>query len=217
MAHQAKPQSFKNRDFFPSFRDCPADEWDERFFQEDEPGIHCKQWCLLGEIIEADTFLRPRIVAKDYKGDEFVVAFYPDDEGDMPRILKDFKVGNTIAVFYAVIHGFLDQTWGVRVENTNSVLIMPLKMDEVMAMNKEVIEYTPAEGAPRRCHTCGEAKEGLDRCGGCTLFSYCNKECQAKAWNEKGHKRFCKALKNKNVRDMHFLDYDDCSDCIAFS
>ncbi|RYP45127.1 hypothetical protein DL768_008485 [Monosporascus sp. mg162] len=186
MAHQAKPQSFKNRDFFPSFRDCPADEWDERFFREDEPGIHCKQWCLLGEIIQADTIIRPRLVTKDYKGDSFVVAFYPDDEDDMPRILKDFK-------------------------------IMPLKLNEVMAMNKEVIEYTPAEGAPRRCHTCGEVKEGLDRCGGCTLFSYCNRECQVKAWNEKGHKRFCKALKNKNVRDMHFLDYDDSSDCVSFS
>lgn len=33
------------------------------------------------------------------------------------------------------------------------------------------------------------------------------KECQVNSWKEKGHKKFCKVLKDKNVRLMHFLDY----------
>lgn len=53
--------------------------------------------------------------------------------------------------------------------------IMPLKMSEVVAMNKEVVKYTPADDdAPRKCHGCNEVKEKLGKCGGCGLFFYCN-------------------------------------------
>lgn len=111
--------------------------------------------------------------------------------------------------------------------------IIPLKMSEVIAMNKEVIKYTPMDGASQKCHGCDEVKEGLSKCGGCGLFFYCNKvsqvsaiyvyemskdlyypiltrekECQINSWTEKGHKKFCKVLKDKNVRFIHFLDYD---------
>lgn len=130
MATQAKPQSFEDRGFFPSFRDCPGERvWDERYYEEAVPGhpesagTYRKHWCLLGEIIHAESFIRPRLVAKDYKGDEFVVGFYPEDESDMPRLLKDFKVGNTIAIFEAEVHVFLDGTLGVRVEESDEVLV----------------------------------------------------------------------------------------------
>lgn len=130
MTTQTKPQSFEDRNFFPSFRDCPGEHvWDERYFRDldpndpEGPGVNRKHWCLLGEIIQADTFLRPRIVAKDYKGDQFVVAFYPDRENDMPRLLKHFKVGNTIAIFYPLVHFFLDGSIGVRVEESDEVIV----------------------------------------------------------------------------------------------
>lgn len=53
-------------------------------------------------------------------------------------------------------------------------------MSEVIAMNREVIRYTPVDGAARKCHNCGEAKEGLEKCGGCTLFFYCNRVSPAR-------------------------------------
>ena len=130
MARRAEPQSFEDRNFFPSFHECPDEhEWDDRYYQDADPGNsdsaghYRKHWCLLGEIIHTENFIRPRIVAKDNKGEEFVVAFYPDNPDDMPRILKNFKVGNTIAIMYALTHMFLDMTTGVRVEDTDDVLV----------------------------------------------------------------------------------------------
>ncbi|OTA55565.1 hypothetical protein K449DRAFT_387944 [Hypoxylon sp. EC38] len=220
MALEAKPQSFRDREFFPSFRDCPHERvWDDRYFvdTDDTSATNRKHWCLLGEIIEANTIIRPRIVAKDFRGDQFVVAFYPDDPNDMPRLLKNFKIGNTIAIFYALIHPFLDGTIGVRVEDSDEVLIIPLELNDVVEMNKEVVKYIPVGNAQRKCHGCDIEKEDLNKCGGCTLFHYCNKDCQSKAWNEKGHKKFCKVLKEKNVRDMHFLKYETYECSITFT
>lgn len=130
MAQQEIPQSFKDHKFFPSFRDCPGEHPADRYpVDPTSTGTNRKHWCLLGEIIQADTFIRPRIVAKDHRGDRFVVAFYPDDPNDMPRILENFKVGNTIAIFYALVHGFLDGSTGVRVEDSDKVLVRtPLRI-----------------------------------------------------------------------------------------
>ncbi|KAI1377025.1 hypothetical protein F4677DRAFT_459405 [Hypoxylon crocopeplum] len=224
MATQSKPQSFEDHEFFPSFRDCPEEHaWDDRYLVEADPGhpdsagTNWKHWCLLRDIIQADTIVRPRIVAKDHKGDRFVVGFYPDDPNDMPRILKNFTVGNTIVIFYPLVHHFLDRTIGVRVDNTTKASIVPLAFQDVIQMNKEVIKYTPAEGSPQKCHGCDEPKENFNKCARCTLFHYCNRDCQTKAWNEKHHKTFCKALKDNSVRYMHFLNYGTYDGSVVFA
>ncbi|KAI1774848.1 hypothetical protein F4818DRAFT_416949 [Hypoxylon cercidicola] len=224
MDQPGKPQSFEDREYFPSFVDCPGEHaWDDRYFEDAHPSdptsavTNRKHWCLLGEIIQADTLIRPRIVAKDYKGDRFVVAFYPDDTNDMRRLLQNFKVGNTIAIFYALVHNFLDGSVGVRVEKSDRVLIIPLTFNDVIKMNEQVIAYTPVGNAPRQCHACGEVKQNLNMCARCTLFYYCNKDCQTKAWNEKDHKKFCKVLKDKNIRSMHFLNYGTYHSSSSFS
>ncbi|KAI0834412.1 hypothetical protein F5Y06DRAFT_279199 [Hypoxylon sp. FL0890] len=217
MASEAKPQSFQDREFFPSFCDCPYEQMRDDRYTSNTTGMNRKHWCLLGDIIQADTIIRPRIVAEDFQGNQFVVAFYPDDPNDMPRLLKHFKVGNTIAIFYPLIHYFLDGTTGFRVDDSGKALIMPLKLKDVIKMNEEVIKYTPVQGTQRKCHGCDKSTENLNKCGGCTLFYYCNKDCQIKAWNEKDHKKFCKALKQKNVRDMHFLKYETYEGSITFT
>lgn len=49
-------------------------------------------------------------------------------------------------------------------------------MKDVIAMNKEVIKYTPTGGSPQKCHAFDQTKEaGLNKCAGCTLFFYCDK------------------------------------------
>ncbi|KAI2611901.1 hypothetical protein GGR54DRAFT_643143 [Hypoxylon sp. NC1633] len=208
MASQTIPQSFKDREFFPSFRGC---SWED--VQDTE--TNRKHWCLLGDIIQADTFIRPRIVARDNQGNQFVVAFYPDNPNDMPRLLKNFKVGNTIAIFYAVAHQFLDGTTGVRVEDSDKII--PLNLGDTMKMNQDVIDYTPAEGHPPKCHACDETKASLDICSRCTLFRYCDKDCQTKAWKEKGHQKFCKVLKDKNIKYMNFLNYGHYNGSVTFT
>ncbi|XDG05033.1 hypothetical protein ABKA04_004648 [Annulohypoxylon sp. FPYF3050] len=224
MVKQAILQSFQDRDYFPSFRNCPGEHaWDDRYLVEADPGnpesalTNKKHWCLLGEIIDANTLIRPRIVAKDYEGHEFVVAFYPDDPNDMPRLLKNFTVGNTIAIFYPLVHGFLDGTWGIRVEDSDEVIIIPLKLSEVFAMNKESIKYAASEGNPQKCHSCDKTKDNLLKCAACESAYYCNKDCQSEGWKDKSHKRFCKALKDKNVKWMQFLNYKEFDGCVSFS
>ncbi|KAI1467719.1 uncharacterized protein F4812DRAFT_459823 [Daldinia caldariorum] len=220
MATQAKPHSFQDREYFPSFRDCPLEySWDDRYLRKnsENASVNRKHWCLLGEIIEANTIIRPRIVAKDHKGDSFVVAFYADDQNDMPRLLKHFKVGNTIVIFYPSIHYFLDGSIGVRVEDTGKIQIIPLSFKEVLEMNKQVIQYIVAEGTQRKCHGCDSLKENLNGCGRCTLFHYCNKDCQTKAWSEKDHKKLCKVLSREDVRRMHFLKYGTYDGAISFA
>ncbi|KAL7628303.1 hypothetical protein AAE478_002503 [Parahypoxylon ruwenzoriense] len=224
MATQDKPQSFEDHEFFPSFHDCPGESlWDSRYFRDTNPddpdggaGTHRKHWCLLGEIIEADTIIRPRIVAVDYQGNKFVVAFYPDNEDDMPRLLQRFKVGNTIAIFYPLVHLFLDGSTGTRIEESDEVLIIPLKLKDVIEMNKQVVKYAPTDNSPPKCHGCDEVKENPEKCGGCKMFSYCDKECQLKAWKEKEHNKYCKVLADENVRYMNFLKYDTYNGSVSF-
>lgn len=151
MVKQATPQSFQDRDYFPSFRNCPGEHaWDDRYLVEADSGnpesalTNKKHWCLLGEIIDANTMIRPEIVAKDYEGHEFVVAFYPDDRNDMPRLLKNFTVGNTIAIFYPLVHGFLDGTWGIRVEDSDEVIVRsPSANQRSSNHNLTFVDHTP--------------------------------------------------------------------------
>ena len=137
MAKRAEPQSFEDRNFFPSFHERPHEfDWDDRYYEDMDPDdpssalVYRKHWCLLGEIVEAEVFLRARIVAKDHQGRLFVVAFYPENPADMDRVMKNFCVGNTIVIMYALKHWFLDGTIGVRVEETDDVLVSILLANE---------------------------------------------------------------------------------------
>ncbi|KAI1168064.1 hypothetical protein F5B18DRAFT_600129 [Nemania serpens] len=192
-------QSWQDRDHFITFRDAPPDwEFHDLAYEQHS--------CLLGEIFQADTLLRPRLVCRDEKNCEFVVAFYPDDHAVMPRLLEGFKVGYTIAIFYPVGHVFLDRTAGFRVEKTEKVLIIPLRLRDVLVMNEQAVEFVDRNCAARKCHGCGEVKDKLDKCARCELFHYCNRECQTKGWDN--HKKYCKVLKDENVKKMLLLDYN---------
>ncbi|KAF3067121.1 putative set domain protein [Daldinia childiae] len=188
MATQAKPQSFQDREFFPSFSDCPLEySWDDRYLVErgDATVVNRKHWCLLGDIIHVSTFARLRVVAKDHKGDTFVVGFYVDDLNDMLRMQKEFK-------------------------------IIPLGLKDAIKMNEQVLKYTVAEGTQRKCHGCDNVKMNINACAGCTLFYYCNKDCQAKAWKEKEHKKFCKILSREDIKLTHFLKYETYDASVSF-
>lgn len=197
-------QSWTDREVFVSFADTPFENDLSSLLEREDT-----QWCLLGEIIDAATLFRPRLVCRDVRGRDFVVAFYPDGgaaEPGMRRILKNFKVGNTVAIFYAVGHLFLDQTLGVRVEETDKVLVMPIPLKDALSMNKQTSEFVKRDAMPLKCHGCDEVRDNLDKCGRCALFHYCNRECQMKGWDS--HKQYCKVLKDENVKKLLLLDYD---------
>ena len=115
--------NLRDERFFPPFSSCPADyEMDLGYYISSdslyyEPRHH---WCLLAEIVEASQFFRVRLVARDKQGGEIVVAFYIDREEAQPY-LRQYRVGDTIAILYAHRHNFLDGSSGIRQEVTKGV------------------------------------------------------------------------------------------------
>ncbi|KAI1180095.1 hypothetical protein F4777DRAFT_530936 [Nemania sp. FL0916] len=125
----------------------------------------------------------------------------------MSRILKNFRLGCTIAIFYPVhqVHEVVHRVIGVLIREPDKVLTIPLSLKNALAMNKQAIEFVNRDGTPLKCHGCNEIKTGLGKCARCELFCYCDRECQAEGWDD--HKKYCKALKDKNIRKMLLLDY----------
>ncbi|KAK9419309.1 putative SIMPL domain-containing protein [Seiridium unicorne] len=74
-------------------------------------------------------------------------------------------------------------------------------------MNEDVIAHATVTDGKRKCHGCGEMKEGLNKCGRRAMVCYCGKECQIKGWSEKDHKAYCKVLKDPN----HEVEFSDRS------
>lgn len=95
-------------EFFPSWSDLPL-----------PTGTHL---CFLAEIQHSDGFLRHRTIVRDRDGDESVVAFYPE-VADHGFDFRQLKKGHTLAVMYALQHEFLDETYGVRVEDMAHVCV----------------------------------------------------------------------------------------------
>lgn len=130
MATQSKPQSFEDRNFFPAFRNCP-DVYGlyGRSFRDvdpgdlDRPGVRRKHWCILGEIVQSDSFIDSDIVVKDYKGDKFTISLHVNNESEKTRLWKHFKVGNTMAIFYPQKEFFMRKPNGMRAMDSDKVLV----------------------------------------------------------------------------------------------
>lgn len=58
---------------------------------------------------------------RDVTGTEFIVAFYTDERS--PEVLRDCKVGDTMAIMYAHMHNFIDGQVGIRVEEAETVKV----------------------------------------------------------------------------------------------
>lgn len=123
-----------NPDYFPAFCDIPGEhEYNDRYYVEigSSGAEYKKKWCLIGEITQADTFIRPRLVACDRTGASFVVALYLDKNDNASRILSKFKKGYTVAVAMALGHYFLDGSAGCRIEDAEdiTVSVAPFSLD----------------------------------------------------------------------------------------
>lgn len=53
--------------------------------------------------------------------------------------------------------------------------VFPVSLDKLFQINAELLNYTGSRDAPKRCRTCTNAEARLSKCGGCGLYSYCNK------------------------------------------
>lgn len=76
-----------------------------------------RHWCLLAEITDIENFFRLRLLVKDHRGGAFPITFYLRDGA--PDV-RQYRVGQTVAILYAHRHGFLDMTIGIRQEESST-------------------------------------------------------------------------------------------------
>ncbi|KAF6804295.1 hypothetical protein CMUS01_14881 [Colletotrichum musicola] len=167
------------------------------FYEEDED-----RWCLLAEIIDVSLPVRVRLVVRDRDGQNFVVAFYPDNRDAGNLDVGKLRVGHTNALAYPRQRMFLDGTQGVRVEDLSSYRVFPVSLDKLFQINAELRGYTGPLDAPKRCYTCMRPYAPLSKCGGCGFYFYCTKICQADHWDKFGHNQECKVLRDPNFVAM---------------
>jgi len=187
---------------FPEFSTCP-DAGEERDYRvtpnglQDFPGRH---WCLLAQIVEAENFIRLRLVAKDKTGHEIVIAFYPpaSDPGVDP---KRFKVGHTIAILYPYRHEFLDRTKGIRIENSKHAQVIPLPLKNVFALSDKVQEQNSQVDGQYPCQACGTRKTSLMKCAKCGLARYCD-QVRLQRWQRNTDRSTHELTSSRGVRQM---------------
>lgn len=112
---------------FPVFNDLPGEhDVDFTYFNELggilRPSHH---WVFLGEIVENQSIVRPRYIIKDRSGEEVPIAFHHErfDVFEYNVNPATFALGQTIAVFYAENHPFIDMTYGIRVNSLSTIKV----------------------------------------------------------------------------------------------
>ncbi|KAK3290816.1 uncharacterized protein B0H64DRAFT_446639 [Chaetomium fimeti] len=197
----------RNDAMFPCFSALPWENALDLDFLESTDGFSYrprKHWCFLAEIVDIEQFIRLKLVTKDKTGLEVPVAFHTPGRGDELDPLCVQK-GFTLAVLYAEQHGFLDMTVGIRQEDLASLRIFPVALDELLSLSDRVRQCVTQGNGTRRCQGCGRNANTLKKCARCNCSWYCDKVCQTLAWNEKGHKRDCKLLKDPELRALFLL------------
>lgn len=208
---------FKKKLYFPRFRDLDFEyEIDERYWKEDSchPGfmIPACTWYFLGEITNdmtsQCTFLRNRVLVRDRRGqNNITIAFYPES-GSFD--FKTLKKGHTVRVWCARKHEFMDGSVGLRIEELNTIKVMPCSLNDLFAMSTFCSETSTTNS----CWRCGKKSTKsssdaacaleLKKCASCLTAKYCSRECQVKDWRER-HRKWCKAL--PEFMDMKKIDY----------
>ncbi len=73
----------------------------------------------------------------------------------------------------------------------------PMSCDNVGGVELDVHHLqVPMPALKLQCFRFNE-RASFKKCAGCGMAHYCSKDCQARAWKEKGHRSECKTLKAK--------------------
>ncbi|KAK3984905.1 SET domain-protein [Cladorrhinum sp. PSN332] len=195
-----KYANFRNEETFPPFSKLP-EEYDINlsFYEISSSNVYKprRHWCFLAEICDVEGFIRLRLIVRDKRGATAPVAFYTDDKG--AEFTHQAQSGFTVAILYANQHGFLDMTVGVRLEESSIFKIIPAPLNEVLALSDRVGRYSAGRAGWITCHGCDEEKS-----------------CQTNGWNNKGHKRDCKLIRDNGLRAMFAMNWDRFEGFVEF-
>ncbi|KAH7880054.1 uncharacterized protein C8R40DRAFT_1202258, partial [Lentinula edodes] len=200
--------------FFPTFLDLPHDH----YFTDSECSYYAvskdstdmctvrpsRHWCLLAEIVAVQSWpLRPMYLVKDTTGQTFLAAFHYNDRTLFSEVWKKGLVGSTICVMYANFHQFVDGQVGVRLEEPESVKILPFGLEELITASE--LFRAPCS-SPVTCAFCGGGAS--KRCSRCSTVFYCSQICQARDWKAK-HKNECTVIQQmKKWSEFSWDQYD---------
>ena len=190
----SKIADFRNERNFPTLISCPhEDSINLDYFNVIADCLYPKRhWCLFAEIVEAGCSLRPRMIVRDTAGTAFPIAFHLPNN-TKPRAWEDFQPGISVAILYPLQHGCKGCTMeiiqemadGIQVDTLHddakgkspelTLQLIPLRLPDLLALNDKIQAQNIKHGGKLACHSCGERKVSLDKCGRCGLFWYCNK------------------------------------------
>ncbi|KLO07107.1 hypothetical protein SCHPADRAFT_945541 [Schizopora paradoxa] len=74
--------------------------------------------------------------------------------------------------------------------------------DAILARRAILLQMQTLNSTPMACDNCYRFDERatFKKCAGCGMAHYCSKDCQSRAWKEKGHRAECKGLKDKPAK-----------------
>eukprot|EP01084_Bolivina_argentea_P116532 207038_1 len=194
--------------FFIPIKELPGEyDYNEEFYNGHFPSHH---WCLIGEIQQNISFLRPGCIVKDINNDTIPIHFYLNGATHFDS--SKLKKHSILCLRYALKHDFMDMSVGIRVEEEHLSLmhiINNLSLDKLLQMSdtggftdfyhKNILNIEQPQKVYNnkcwydKCESDEHKHRKLPHCAGCKMAKYCCKEHQTKHWKS-GHKNECKNL-----------------------
>ncbi|KAK3377921.1 hypothetical protein B0H63DRAFT_230259 [Podospora didyma] len=191
---------FTNTATFPSFISIPeliaspplVEDGKDAAAEEDD-------WFLLGQVRDFMTITMPTIILLDRDNSPFALIFEGYGAEGLPFSKFGLKKGTTAVIPRARRTPQQGKRGFVSVEKGKlaDIKVIPGELKRVLGVTEVLKLRKSGEGGSWEmgCETCGEKKGGMKKCTGCEEVKYCSKECQAKGWNDAGHKVDCKIIK----------------------
>ncbi|KAF5627838.1 mynd finger and set [Fusarium sp. NRRL 25303] len=217
-SNNAQLANLQDKKHFPGFEDLAWDNnLDTQYYRERDNGFWepRKHWVFIGEIVEVDILFRVRLTVKDRDGLEIPIAIYTESRG-VELGPSNLQVGNTIIIFYAVKHLFMDMTIGIRHEDLQYLKIFPISFDNMMQLSDKIQTHAILAEGMRTCHGCNNKAAKLMKCAKCGFFWYCGQKCQLRGWKENGHKEDCKILRDSNFKGLFSIKWDEFHNHLSF-
>ncbi|KAF1954354.1 SET domain-containing protein [Byssothecium circinans] len=200
--HLEQLVNLRNCEIFPSFDALPRSESDLNWYEEvDGTYQPLRYWCFLGEIVSSTTLLHLELELADIVDKKIPLHFNADSGGNEMAPARIQK-GHTVAVLYAKRRVFMHRDPSIRHEDPEMFKVFPLPLKKLLELNDLVQQFSVEVGGSKTCHGCSKKATSLKRCGKCSLFWYCDTDCQRTGWNERGHKANCKLLKDPDLRGL---------------
>ncbi|KAI0134322.1 hypothetical protein BJ170DRAFT_609404 [Xylariales sp. AK1849] len=182
--------SFTDNVAFPTFYTLPTTSTTSSPAPVTDTDNSEQEWYLLAQIKNNMTITKPTLIVTDHSGMDFAVIFE-----DTTFNLKErgLKKGNTMVVPQARRTEKGPGRKDVLVVEKGEcqyVKMIPGKLDRILELG---VAFESIDKAGK-CDACGKESE-LMKCTGCGIVAYCSKDCQAKAWSERGHKTNCKTFR----------------------